>query len=472
MLTKISFQKDLSLIKVTLIIIFLGVLTIIQSLLVGPNYLFAVLGCLAFILLVLLFIVQDFMFFVLAFYFLYGLSLSIMSNLIIESGAYMIEIQEQGFVTGSTLRQAFFSSLFIIGIYVVYLLNRHSLRFDKLRKLKISLWFHITFFAVLTVLLLYSFWIILRYGSPLWLNIDRFKYWTLIAPDSTRYIVSLIPQLNALNGIIFVYGSFLVRKLSLSFFLLSIIIIALHGEKYSGLMMASYLFLLPTLLLFAQNNRKLSIYVSFKVLVKIGLVITVFLSLVLFHYSNSYGGIEPAIKHFMDRIALQGQIWWAIDLYHLKYTPLPLETWFSNMFGLVGIEPIVGLDYLMYLIAPLDLVEHYLKYGVKFTMGYPAMLFIMSGWVFGALLQPIFGAFVGIVLVLLGKTIGQKDVFSYIFILKIYIAVITAFLMGQMQYITSAKIIIFILGFILVKIIINVSTNKNSQLFKVSAPTN
>jgi hypothetical protein len=67
---------------------------------------------------------------------------------------------------------------------------------------------------------------------------------------------------------------------------------------------------------------------------------------------------------------------------------------------------------------------------------------------------------------LLGKTIGQKDVFSLLFVLKLFIIMISAFLMGKMQEITSVKMMIFVFGLVLMKIIIHISTKKNNQQYQ------
>ena len=107
--------------------------------------------------------------------------------------------------------------------------------------------------------------------------------------------------------------------------------------------------------------------------------------LILYRYSTVFSS-KPPLVSLEQRVALQGHLWWGVDLHYLQGTlPIPPAVQRGNELralmspgGPKQSEP-VGMTLLMRTVAPTRLVDGYIKQGIRFTMGFPAIGLYLFG---------------------------------------------------------------------------------------------
>jgi hypothetical protein len=407
----------------------------------------------------------DTNFLVLYFLTIFGFLFVTISITIIEGGAYMIEIFESGYPTGATARFVFYMQLFTIGCYLTYRKLRNSkLPFhhqeEFINDRTIVLLFNAFFITVLLILAV----ILMVYGTPLSTGLGRTKYWGEVAPPGTRYLNSLLPQLNFVNGIFLTQTiQKRSRRLLIGILLSALIIQFLQGEKFSGLFLSSYFFALPSLF---QNYKSINLPVGLKLVfgaIALGLLalISIFVN-----YTLQFG--DPLMGLFMiaDRISLQGQVWWATD--RLTSNSLEDISYFVNhLFGFgVGVKE-KGLNYLMFLIAPPAVANAYFDSGSGFTAGFPSIILLGSGYLWGIPIILLCAMLMGVVLYLFSLAFTRKKILFSVIVLKLFFAAYLAFAMGDIHLLVSIKYLVFILFTVIlfyVNIILFRSSNKSIKI--------
>lgn len=113
----------------------------------------------------------------------FGLTFALSSGALIElTGAYLIEIQKIAYLTGAAARNAFLATFFLIATFVSY---KFFLKIIPSRLPVIKTAEPLATRVLLAVAFaapLYIATVLITHGSPLFMGVDRFNYFTYIAP--------------------------------------------------------------------------------------------------------------------------------------------------------------------------------------------------------------------------------------------------------------------------------------------------
>lgn len=402
------------------------------------------------------------LFFVLFFLFALGQIGAAVSGLVIESGAYVSEEARFGIATGATVRLTFYFLLLLVAALFAFTAlkprMRRSLRIDRHRIASIS---RLGIFVIAIAVLTYLYAGIAVNGSPLFEHIDRFSYWR------DNRLPLLQPVNNQLSAVVFILGLVLTgrrprreRVLVVALYVLSLAYFVLQGEKFTALVLVSYSFFLPLLVHgFGRLGLKASIPRAFWVSL---MAVSILGGLVLYRYASTSSSVPP-VQSLQRRIALQGHVWWGVDLHYWDGTlPVPpsIQRW-RELKALVtpsgpGTQS-VGMTLLMRTIASRRLVDGYLRHGVRFTMGYPAIglyLFGASGLV---VLQLVAGVVVALLAMYVVQAILAARVLRAFVGYKLFFLVYDILTVGNFYELFSYKSLTYVVLAFSVEVLISMS---------------
>lgn len=386
-------------------------------------------------------VIKDFWIF---FVYIFGFAFAALSGFFIEFyGLYMFEIMEEGRLSGAA---AINSSLMIIFLSVSFLVFQVVLRrrYDIARlKLVDNLFLRMVLF-VSFLLPVYLLVVVVLYGSPLFLKVDRFTYWAEIAPPGVgkvRYFLVLI-------AFVVSYAQFTgkIRWLTAaSWLLLSLVALVLNGEKLSGFILIFYFYLIPY---FVYRGE---VFSPRKFFVRAGLVGIGLLALVLINYFAIQGDLGSAVDLFYARLALQGQMNYAVSAF--SGGGQDVSEILSGFLGFGADEYEKGIYYLMYLIAPAEVVERRLQQGTTFTVPFPSNNLFFFGWAASVVVTAICGVLVGLVSSLVIVALRSRNFILSFLSVSLSYYVYGAVLMGNINKLFEWKfyfMLCVVLGLLLV----------------------
>lgn len=242
---------------------------------------------------------KDYRFILSSFYQMYYYLGMIISSVIITSGSYMYEIQQQGWANGLPWVAVSFSVLCIESSYIGYRCIKFKISVSHeniIQKLFV--------FFLISVATILSLYILMRYGSPLFHGVNRVKYWGLIAPSYLSPIRLLLVFSFYVGVLYFFYckikaKSLISIRLILLFHVLMVPI--LLGEKVSVFIM----FIFSSLMVSSVWIHKDQANKLIKIVVLIVFMLVVIAAIV---YQQMGLGHDFVFK----RIALQGQVLWSV----------------------------------------------------------------------------------------------------------------------------------------------------------------
>lgn len=320
------------------------------------------------------------------FVYVFAFSFAALSGFAIEYfELYMFEVREVGGLSGAV---ALTSSLMSFFLGVSFLVCAFFASFNvSAGRIKYFDGFFLSSFLFLAfVLVLVLCCVVLIYGSPLFMGVDRFTFWSEVAPPG----VSKIRYFLVFMAFVVGYANLVGRiSWSAAFFwlFLSIIALILNGEKLSGLVLLLYFYCLPYIII-----GKLR--VSFAKVIWWGGGASIFLVFVVMgNYFLIEGGLERAVDLFFARLALQGQMNYAIAA--LPNSFLDYSELVGAFFGIGTAEYDKGIYYFMHLIAPADIVERRLQQGTTFTAPFPGNLLYFFGYFYSLLVAGCVAVIVG-----------------------------------------------------------------------------
>ncbi|NVD37015.1 hypothetical protein [Marinobacter lutaoensis] len=299
----------------------------------------------------------------------FGLTFALVSGALIEAtGVFLIEIRETAQLTGAAARNALLASFFLVMTYASYKLFLRIIparlpRFQIAEGLVTRLLLTTAFLAPL-----YIACVLIIFGSPLFMGMDRFNYFTHIAPPGYTWVYGNIPMLGFVVALSAYKGSIRYRT-SVVWLVAVIITYIFAGEKFSGIFLLLFFFLLPHFIISAPVVKTKHIL--------IGAVLILALALVVFiNYTLVYGSAEI----FMARLALQGQMNYVIDM--ISGSARSIEEIVRNFLGLNVEDRERGIVYFMNLVAPGSLVDQMTEYGATFTAPFSANIvyFLVMRW--------------------------------------------------------------------------------------------
>ncbi len=377
----------------------------------------------------------------------FGLTFALLSGALIElMEVPLIEVAEIAYLTGATARNSFLASIFLLFMYLCYrfLSVVVPARIGKIGGLepiasKIVLYF--SYFSPLYVAIT-----MMIYGSPLTLGVDRFDYFKDIAPPGYAWVYGNVPVLGYFVALS-VYKQYIKKNTAILWFLLTVVIYFLAGEKFSKIFLLGFFFFLPYFVIDSPVVKNKHLVVA----VFATLSMTV---LVIINYTLIYGSAEM----LLPRLALQGQMNYALD--GISFVSQPLNVTAEHLLGFGGEGGDNGLKYLMYLVAPFEIVNARIDQGAAFTTPFPSNLSFFFGFFYSPICVMFLSAAVGGAAVLLFKaTEGLNVIFSGL-VIKVFFLVYLAVTMGELYLLFELKTL-FLLFFVFVFLIIGASRSKS-----------
>jgi len=356
----------------------------------------------------------------------FGLTFALASGALIElTGAFLIEIRETAYLTGAAARNSLLATLFLVVSFVSY---NFFLRLTPSRLPVINTAEPLATRALLAIAFaapLYIASVLITYGSPLLMGMDRFKYFTYIAPPGYKWLYGNIPLLGFVVALS-AYKGVITHSTSFIWLMLTVVIYIMAGEKFSKLFLLGFFFLLPFFLIASQTIKTRHLALGVMTLI-------ILASLTIFNYVMISGSAEI----FIPRLALQGQMNYALDL--ISGSPQPLPVILKHFIGHDAQEIDRGLVHLMYLVAPSDVVDLRIESGATFTAPFPANI----SYFFGKHLAPLFIIFLSMVFgslaALLRKAISSLNIIFSGLVLKTFLLAYVAIMMGEAHLLIGSK---------------------------------
>lgn len=368
------------------------------------------------------------------FIYVFALLFSVFSSILVEKfSIYLIEVKAYAEPSGAGFRNAFLAVIFLSSVFLTFefLRKSFSLRFKKVKEIE-SLMLKAFVFLGCSIVVYMAF-VIIAYGSPLAMGVDRFTYWANIAPSGYRYASSLIPFFAFVISYSREVGV-LSNRYSFVWLILAICLMILGGEKFSGLLLLIYFYFLPY---FCVYDRPLST----KTILYGALFLLVSVLLVLYNYYLIYD--SRFLDMFEVRLSLQGQMLFSLDkIASVKFEGL--DTLYSRFFGWGSVEiEEKGIRYLMYEVAPHEVVNNYIAGGATFTAPFPANI----SYIFGLYLSPFIVLLMGVVSGVMGWVLVQalkdQSFLPSIIAVKAFFFVYIAIIMGESYMLFDWKMVVY-----------------------------
>jgi hypothetical protein len=361
----------------------------------------------------------------------FGLTFALLSGALIEAtGAYLIEVQETAQLTGAAARNALLAAFFLLATYAAHKL---FLRIIPNRLPKIHVAENIATKILLVIAFaapLYIAAVLMIYGSPLFMGMDRFKYFTDVAPAGYLWFYGNIPLLGFVVALA-AYKGFIRHRTSLAWLTLTIFIYVMAGEKFSGIFLLGFFFLLPFFIIVNPAIKARHIFIG-------SIAIIVMVAVVLLNYTLIYGSADI----FMARLTLQGQMNYALD--QISSAAQPLTSIIRNFLGFGAPENDTGLVRLMYLVAPAVTVDRMVEYGANFTVPFPANIEYFFGFHLAPFAILSLSIMTGASCALLLKSVMRSNMILSVVSAKLFIFVYTSIVMGEIYLLLEAKTVLLV----------------------------
>ncbi|WP_152529924.1 DUF6418 domain-containing protein [Serratia fonticola] len=290
-------------------------------------------------------------------------------------------------------------------------------------------------------LIVVMFYIRIAYGSPNVYGVDRFYYWTNIAPQWGDYAKFILQQLSMLLGLMYVIRE---KKYYICLFIMSIASQFIVGEKFTGLYLSLIFFFIPIVLINGTNlwDKLTSKKIIFSFLAAAALLIfSAFIS-----YASLSSGVDATAK-LVDRVVLQAQMWWAVDFFSPGHVAT-FDNIISHFFGFGVKENEMGIRYLMKMISPGDVYTIFMNRGITFTNGSPANLIFFFGYPLCLIPAAFLGVILGLTFRVLYEAIRSTDLILSVVAIKLFYVMIRVITMGDVDQLFDIKTILCIIIFI------------------------
>jgi len=291
-----------------------------------------------------------------------------------------------------------------------------------------------------------------RYGSPNDYGVDRFYYWNNIAPKWGEYAKFILQQLSFLIGVVYAIKG---RKKYLFIYFVSVLSQFLAGEKFTGLFLSTIFFFVPLVVVRGINLWKVIFNARTIALTLIAtgiLMASAFLS-----YLAISGGDAGA--RLINRIVLQSQMWWAVD-YYASGSFTSVDEIVKHMLGFTDNPNLIGIRYLMSIVAPADVYSIFMDRGITFTMAGPVNLTYFFGFPLCLVPAVLIGWISGISFRIIVESIKSGDMILCLLSIKLYYVVIRVLTMADVHQLLELKTIMCVFVFITYSILSSILYRK------------
>lgn len=376
--------------------------------------------------------IKEKKFFILSFYTFFAFITTIVISLILEHGTYLLEINEFSYAVGLTSKGAatgfFFISFMLLSFKTLNKTNISVINFDtSTQKILFNLFRLVTLAMCSTMLFL-----LILYGFPLFKGIHRADYWASYAPSWGGVLAFWLIQLSFLIGYIFSKTKARV-DLCIFVFLLSITVLA--GSRFTGILQSLVYFCIPVFI----SNSNFKIY-NPKLISSFIVFIIIMMGIVLNSFETTSKSEQK--NNLALRVVLQSQMWWALDNL-ATYYPRSSDEIIKSYIGTSHDPREKSYNYLMYLVAPVSLVNDKVDTDSRFTMSGFFNNYYFFGYFLGFIVNLIQALFFGLIVFLLYLAILSNNTIFLLFTFKLYTKVESILFTGNVDDLFSLNFIIF-----------------------------
>lgn len=391
---------------------------------------------------------------------LIALIIELISGVAIESGGFMTESGVQGHPSGAFARLSLiYLWALVVGHQVMHRsLKKYARMLVRAYKSDLSRIQRISSIIVLAAsafLVLYLVAVGLQKGFPLITGDDRFSF-RRAAED--HLLVSLIdnrPIFGYTLGLVLLKPPF--RKWAIAVFFSMIAVSVLYGEKFGSIVELMVIIASPTMLahiaLRGRVPRKL-----------VALVAVIIVSITVPATLTVYGGAKDgshAFTRLIDRIVLQGQMWYLADTHAHSLFAWDGRTIEADMQSWVGATPQLreevgmsfGLYYAMAELAPIQSVLDFISTNNSYTMVLLPYAMLVAGFPGVILAALVTASLYGITLRELMYAIATRNWILIAIGVKTIIWLVAGIVSGYAWFIVGYKTLIFISLLILIRLI-------------------
>lgn len=367
------------------------------------------------------------------FYVLYGLIATIFISFFLEKGVYLLEIQEYSYAINLPAKGSFVSIVFIFGVFVSFVFfQKSSLKVLNIKGSYKNIENKSVFFVIFTLLISLTL-IFITYGFPYASGLHRNDYWAYNAPSWGGILTYWLVQTSFLLGYIYNKNN---SKYIFGIFLFLLFFLILCGERFTGLLQAIVYFL--TCIFVRKESFSL---ISFKNITYILALTIASLYLVLKTFGDNF---ENAQSHLLMRLALQAQMWWALDV-NSSFYPKDLGIIVKNYIGLGANYLEKSVNYLMYQFAPFNIVESKIETGSRFTMSGLFNHLYFFGYIIGPFITLFWGVVLGFFTSILCKAIQDYNIIVAFCSFKILMKLQSLILVGADFDFVSLSTLLYII---------------------------
>jgi hypothetical protein len=271
--------------------------------------------------------------------------------------------------------------------------------------------------------------------------LEQTKLWTFFRPFGAILIIVPI-----VLGYIKAYYYYYSKKPYVLYimFALYITYLIFIGQKFSGMLLGIFYFLLPQLILMIQQRKKI---LTLSRIIILFLVASSFFILLIFHYSKNPIAMEMGgpIKFIFYRIfTLQGHMSWG---YYNAYDFFTCEP--QNMYN--------AMQNMMRAVGEPSIVESMISRGVNFAGAFPTIVFFSFPIIISIIiLMLIFYIY----FMFASSLLRSIDTIYYIFYMYIFNYIITYFSRGSIEEIFNFKVLGLFIIIYFIKMLSVISSRK------------
>lgn len=347
-----------------------------------------------------------------------------------ESGVWFSEANVMASLSGATVRNSSLAAVIMVFAYYSYTSLSKVVTFngglgESINDVLLSACCVIS--VIFSLILTY---INTKYGHPNDYNVDRFYYWSNIAPSWGEYVNFMSTQMAVFLGLAYGYRK---KRIYLCVFFLSLLSQYLVGEKATGLYASLLMFIIP---LFISRRIYLGSVIFKPLFIATSLIVIALLFFAIYLSYAAMGGESNAISMLLNRLVLQAQMWWTVD--SISNSGVPFTELKNAIFG--GGEGISGIQYLMREVADPVTFSWFEDKGVNWTMASPANLTYLFGYGVAFIPAATIGILFGVSSHIVVRAIECRDVILIFLSIKLYNAVWQAATMGNIDSLFSLKV--------------------------------
>lgn len=357
-----------------------------------------------------------------------------------ETGSLLSEIHQSAFLTGATFRTLTVCYFVMLGAFHSFNVTG-GIRFvyGQLSIITNELMIKILTITVLLLILLMLFFRI-KYGSPNDYGVDRFYYWNNIAPKWGEYAKFILQQLSFLIGVVYAIKG---RNKYILIYFASVLSQFLAGEKFTGLFLSTIFFFVPLVVVRGINLWRVIFNAR---TIALSLIATgILMASAFLSYLAISGGDAGA--RLINRVVLQSQMWWAVD-YYSSGSFTSFDEIFKHMLGFTDNTNLIGIRYLMSIVAPSDVYSIFMDRGITFTMAAPVNLTYFFGFPLCLIPAIFIGWISGISFRIVVESIKSGDMILCLLSIKLYYVIIRVLTMADVHQLLEIKTILCIFVFI------------------------